>query len=63
MENATATSKVRGKTFDDTWKQNGRIMEKVRGVVSSDGRTLTITVGGTDMKGATFHNHLIFEKQ
>src|SRR5205085_441555 len=29
FENATATSKIRGKTFDDTWKQNGKIIEKV----------------------------------
>jgi hypothetical protein len=63
MENATATSKIRGKTFDDTWKQNGKIIEDVHGVVSSDGRTLTITVDGTDRQGRTFHYHLIFEKQ
>jgi hypothetical protein len=62
MENVTATSKIRANTFDDTWKQNGKIIERVHGVVSSDGGTLTITVDGTDSQGRTFRNHLIFER-
>jgi hypothetical protein len=62
MENVTATSKIRGNTFDDTWKQNGKIIEKARGVVSSDGGTVTVTVDGTE-SGRTFRHHLIFEKQ
>lgn len=61
-ENVTAISKVRGRTFDDTWKENGKIIEKVHGVVSSDGKTLTIKVEGPVTQGGTFHNHLIFEK-
>jgi hypothetical protein len=63
MENATATSKIRGKTFHDIWKQNGRIIEDVHGVVSPDGKTLTTTVIGTDTEGRAFHNQLTFDKQ
>jgi len=63
MDEATATSKIQGTTFDDTWKQNGKIIEKVHGVASSDGRMLTITVDGTDRQGRTYRNHLVFEKQ
>jgi len=63
MENATAVSKIHGNTFDDTWQQNGKILEKVHGVVSSDGRTLTTTVEGTDGQDRPFHNRLTFEKQ
>ena len=63
MENATATSKIQGNTFHDIWKQNSRIIEDVHGVVSSDGRTLTITVDGTPRQGRPFHNRLTFEKQ
>ncbi|MGI8961255.1 MAG: hypothetical protein ACR2IV_16105 [Bryobacteraceae bacterium] len=63
MENATATSKIQGKTFHDTWKQNGRIIEDVHGAVSSDGRTLTTTVDTTDKQGRPVHNHLTFDRQ
>jgi hypothetical protein len=63
MANATAVSKIRGKTFDDTWKENEKIVEKVHGVVSRNGRTLTITIDGTDRQDRPFHNQLIFEKQ
>jgi hypothetical protein len=62
LENTTAISKIRGSTFDDTWKRNEKVIEKVHGVVSFDGRTLTITVDGTDRQGRAFHNRLIFEK-
>ncbi len=63
LEQATAVSRVRGRTFDDTWKENGKIIEKVHGVVSSDGRTLRIRVDGRDAQGRVFHTHLLFEKQ
>jgi len=62
-EHATATSKIQGKTFDDTWKERGKIVEQVHGVASSDGRSLTTTVDGTDGQGGHFHNQLTFEKQ
>jgi hypothetical protein len=63
MGNVTATSKIHGQSFDDTWKENGKIIEQVHGAVSSDGRTLTITVNGTDKQGRAFHNRLRFDKQ
>jgi hypothetical protein len=63
MENVTATSKIRGKIFDDIWKQNGRIIERVHGVMPSDRRNLTITVDGTDRRDSTIHNNLVFERQ
>ncbi|MDQ2710770.1 MAG: hypothetical protein M3Y24_00820 [Acidobacteriota bacterium] len=63
MENATATSKIHGKIFHDIWKQNGRIIEDVHGVVSSDGRTLTTTVDARYQQDRPIHNHLTFEMQ
>ncbi len=63
MEGATATSRIRGRTFDDTWKQNGKVVEKVHGVVSSDGRTLTISIDGTDTQGRPLHNRVVFDRQ
>jgi hypothetical protein len=63
MENVTASSKIQGRTFHDVWKQNGKIIEDVHGVVSSNGRPMNITVDGTNKEGHKFHNRLIFEKQ
>jgi hypothetical protein len=63
MENATATSKIQGRTFDDIWKQNGKIIEDVQGVVSRGGKTLRTTVNGTDNQGRPYHNELTFDKQ
>ncbi len=59
----TATSRIEGRSFRDTWRADGKIMEQVHGVASPDGRTLTITVDGTDSQGGAFHNRLKFEKQ
>ena len=63
MENTKVVSKINGNAVEDTWRQNGKVIEKVHGVVSSDGRTLTITVEGPDGNGGTYHNRLTFEKQ
>lgn len=63
MENATATSKIQGRTFHDIWKVNGKITENVQGVVSLDGKTLRTTVDGTENQGRSYHNELTLDKQ
>jgi hypothetical protein len=64
IENATATSKIQGRTFHDIWKQNGKVIEDVHGIVSPDGKTLKTTVDGTDRQGRrSYHNELAFERQ
>jgi hypothetical protein len=63
MENATATSKIQVRTFHDIWKQNGKVIEDVHGVVSPDGKTLKTTVHATDKQGRPYHNELTFDRQ
>jgi hypothetical protein len=63
FENVTTVSKIRGKTFQDTWWKNGKIIEKVHAAVSPDGRTLKIGVDGTGTQGRAFHNRLTFERR
>jgi hypothetical protein len=63
LGNAKVVSKIKGKTFDDTWTDNGKVIEKVHGEVSSDGKTLTVTVDGATQQGGTFHNRVVFDKQ
>jgi hypothetical protein len=36
---------------------------KAEGVVSPDGKTLTLTVDGTDAKGRKVHNVIVYDKQ
>jgi len=63
MENVTAVSKIRGRAFDDTWRESGKVIEKVHGELSADGKTLTITVEGPTQQGGTFRNRVVFDKQ
>ena len=63
MEKLTAVSTIKGKVFNDTWREGGRIIEKVVGTLASDGRTLSITVDGVDGQGHSYQNQLTFDKQ
>jgi len=63
LVNATAVSRILGRAFDDTWWDEGRVIERVHGALSEDGSTLTVTVEGPDGKGGSYHNRLTFEKQ
>jgi len=63
FDGVSAVSKIRGNTINDTWKRNGRVIEKVHAAVSRGGKTLKIRVDGTDVEGRAFHNRLTFEKQ
>ena len=63
QKNITAVSRIKGKAFRDTWRDGGKIIEKVHGALFSDGKALSITVDGTDGQGHSYQNQLTFEKQ
>jgi len=63
VENASDVSKVHRRTFHDTWKQNGKVIGDLRGVVSEDGRILKIAVAATDQQNRPIHNNVTFPKQ
>jgi hypothetical protein len=63
MQNVTATSSIKGQVFDDIWMENGTVIEKVHGVLSPDGKTMTVTVEGPLPRGGAFHNKVVFDKQ
>ena len=63
MTNVKTVSKIQGRTFEDTWRQDGKVIEKVRGAVSQDGKTLTVDVEGPSSQGGSFHNSVVFDKQ
>jgi hypothetical protein len=55
--------KVDDNTFENTWKKAGAATITARGVVSKDGKTLTITQKGKNAKGETVDATVVFEKQ
>ncbi|MCS7043680.1 MAG: hypothetical protein NZR01_12915 [Bryobacteraceae bacterium] len=63
MQGVEAVSRIRGRVMEDTWFQDGRMIEKVRGRISRDGRTLTVDVEGPLPGGGTFRNQVVFERQ
>ena len=50
-------------TTEADFKKSGKATTNNARVVSADGKTLTITVKGTNAKGQTVHNVQVFEKQ
>lgn len=63
MSGVEAVSRIRGRTFEDTWFENGRVIERVRGRLSRDGRTLTVDVEGPLPGGGVFRNRVVFARQ
>jgi hypothetical protein len=63
MGDVRAVSRIRGRTFEDTWMENGKIIEHVRGRLSPDGKTLTVDVHGPLPGGGQFRNQVVFERQ
>ena len=63
MDTARTVSTTRGRVFNDTWRQNGKIIETVQGEVSADSQTLRITVKGPLTPSGRFHNRLLFHRQ
>lgn len=63
--NADTTSMTRpdAYTIVRTNKKAGKVTTTLRREVSKDGKTLTVTQTGTDIKGRTIHNVTIFDKQ
>jgi hypothetical protein len=55
--------KVNDRTLEMTGKKDGKVAVSGRIVVSADGKTRTVTVGGTDADGKKFQNKVVFDKQ
>jgi hypothetical protein len=58
-----APKKVDDNTYENTWKKAGKVTVTTRGVVSADGKTLTITQSGTDTQGRAVSTTAVYEKQ
>jgi hypothetical protein len=54
---------VNDHTLDLTVKKGGQVTSKVKIVVSSDGKTRTVTSSGRDAQGKKFKNVAVYDKQ
>ena len=55
--------KKTNRTLDVTVKQDGKLVDTIKVVVSKDGKTMTATDKGEDQKGRKLDNTEVFEKQ
>ena len=62
-EGLEAVSKTREGTFEDVWTANGRVIEKVHGRTSADGKTLTVEVAGPAEGGGSYRNRIVFDRE
>ena len=56
-------SDYQGNTLDETVKREGKAIRTLHRVLSADGRTMTVTMEGTDAQGRPVHHVEVFEKR
>lgn len=57
-----SVKRVDARTIETTWKKDGKTVMTTRGVVSSDGKSRTVTFDGTTAEGKKMHNVVVYEK-
>jgi hypothetical protein len=62
-QDARSYKKVNNRTLEMTAKKDGKVTVSGRIVVSADGKTRTVTVGGTDEDGKKFQSKVVYDKQ
>ena len=55
--------RINDNTTESTLKKSGKVLTTARRVVSKDGKTMTLTISGTNAKGEKVHNTAVYEKQ
>jgi hypothetical protein len=50
-------------SYENTWKKGGKVTISTKAVVSTDGKTLTITQTGTDTQGRAVNTTTVYVKQ
>jgi hypothetical protein len=63
ISDARSYTRVDDRTLDLTVKKAGKIIDTVRMVLSADGKSRTVTITGTTLKGKKFTNVVVYDKQ
>ena len=58
-----APKKTDDNSFENVWKKDGKVTATLKAAVSKDGKTMRVTVKGTDAQGKPASGVLVFEKQ
>jgi hypothetical protein len=58
-----SSKRVDDNTIESTFMKGGKEIRHIRGVVSKDGKTLRVTIKGTDAQGKIASGVLVLEKQ
>jgi hypothetical protein len=63
VADTVSLKRIDARTSERTDKKAGKVVQTFRRVVSSDGKTMTVTIKGTNDKGQPMNNVVLFEKQ
>ena len=63
LYDAIALKSVTNSTSEATLKKSGKVVSHARRVVSEDGKTMTLTINGSNAKGQKTKDIAIYEKQ
>ena len=63
VANTVALKRVDARTTVRTDKKDGKVVQTLTRVVSPDGKTMTVTVKGTNAQGQPVNNVVVFDKQ
>ena len=55
--------KIDDNSYSNTWKKGGKTTITAKVVVSADGKTMTITQTGSNVKGEAVNNVIVYTKQ
>jgi hypothetical protein len=58
-----SAKKIDDSSYENIWKKEGKTTISAKAVVSKDGKTLNITLTGTDSKGQTVNNTVVYDRQ
>ena len=60
---AISAKQINDHTVASTLKKSGKVVSTSRRVVSQDGKTMTLTINGTNSKGEKTHSVTVYDKQ
>jgi len=63
IANTVALKRVDARTTVRTDKKEGKVVQTLTRVVAQDGKTMTVTVKGTNAQGQAVNNVVVFDKQ